>query len=385
MRIALALLLALRVTAPASAAQIRRNPAGEIYLYEVDSRRGLTSAMLSNVAIVNDGGAVLRLTRVDVELTANGDVRGSVVLQEAQLDAAARRMAALKSSGMLDLYDFAFQLGRYLDPATTLAGSTALQPNAALILPPTPLLVPSGADALTIRAVGTAGGAPVETTLQVPLRQYVQKNVYRYPLRGAWLNAVGPGFSEPHRWAPNEEFAMDIIRVGASGKSFKGNGSRLSDYYGRGQDVVAAADGVVVAVEARQPESSSRLRQPGESAEDFMKRTVAEQQTLLKNGPAGVAGNYVVIRHAGGEHSHYAHLAAHGVRVTVGANVKQGDTIARLGSTGNSTEPHLHFGVADGPDPLYARSLPVRFSGITTADGPQEPVHLQSGWIVEAQ
>ena len=101
-------------------------------------------------------------------------------------------------------------------------------------------------------------------------------------------------------------------------------------------------------------------------------------------GAAGVGGNFVVVRHSGGEHSHYTHLAAGSVRVKRGDKVASGQVLGKLGHTGNSTEPHLHFTVADGPDPLYARSLPVRYEGLTTADGPQEPVHPQSGWIVES-
>ena len=115
-----------------------------------------------------------------------------------------------------------------------------------------------------------------------------------------------------------------------------------------------------------------------------MARTMKEQAALLGRGAAGVGGNFVVVRHAGGEYSHYAHLAEGSVRVKPGDEVVRGQALGRLGHTGNSTEPHLHFTVADGPDPLYARSLPVRIEGLTTADGPQEPVYPQSGWLVES-
>ncbi len=54
-------------------------------------------------------------------------------------------------------------------------------------------------------------------------------------------------------------------------------------------------------------------------------------------------GNMVIIRHAGGVVSVYAHNRQN--RVREGRTVAQGDTIAEVGSTGRATAPHLHFEV----------------------------------------
>lgn len=58
---------------------------------------------------------------------------------------------------------------------------------------------------------------------------------------------------------------------------------------------------------------------------------------------AGGWGYTIVLRHAGGMKTRYAHASK--LLVQTGAQVNKGDTIALIGSTGRSTGPHLHFGV----------------------------------------
>ncbi len=82
---------------------------------------------------------------------------------------------------------------------------------------------------------------------------------------------------------------------------------------------------------------------------------------VVSAGWEGPYGYQVVIRHMDGKYSQYAHLSALNVRP--GQQVNSGQRIARSGSTGNSTGPHLHFEVRTAPgygsdiDPLaYLRS-----------------------------
>ena len=56
-------------------------------------------------------------------------------------------------------------------------------------------------------------------------------------------------------------------------------------------------------------------------------------------------GNMVLINHGNGYKTRYAHMVKGSIRVSVGDYVEAGQTIGKVGSTGNSTGPHLHFEV----------------------------------------
>ncbi|WP_406385545.1 transglycosylase family protein [Streptomyces sp. NBC_01618] len=83
--------------------------------------------------------------------------------------------------------------------------------------------------------------------------------------------------------------------------------------------------------------------------------------TVVSAGWGGAYGYQIVIRHSNGKYSQYAHLSA--LHVREGRHVFAGQRIARSGSTGNVTGPHLHFEIRTGPgygsdiDPLaYLRA-----------------------------
>ncbi|MFF7440951.1 peptidoglycan DD-metalloendopeptidase family protein [Streptomyces sp. NPDC008122] len=79
----------------------------------------------------------------------------------------------------------------------------------------------------------------------------------------------------------------------------------------------------------------------------------ASAGTVVKAGPNGggdgpAYGNAIVIKHANGTYSQYAHLSK--IQVHIGQKVGAGQRIALSGNTGNSSGPHLHFEIRTTPN-----------------------------------
>ncbi|MYS08477.1 peptidoglycan DD-metalloendopeptidase family protein [Streptomyces sp. SID6041] len=80
---------------------------------------------------------------------------------------------------------------------------------------------------------------------------------------------------------------------------------------------------------------------------------VAGSGTVVKAGPNGggdgpAYGNAIVVKHANGTYSQYAHLSK--IKVHIGQKVLVGQQIALSGNTGNSSGPHLHFEIRTTPN-----------------------------------
>jgi murein DD-endopeptidase MepM/ murein hydrolase activator NlpD len=183
--------------------------------------------------------------------------------------------------------------------------------------------------------------------LEVPPRP---ATVIASPLSGeGWFNANGCCEPTPHRsfrtaadglrFATPETFAIDWVQL-RGGRLFEGDGTKNEQYFAFGAEVRSATYGEVVVVRDGRPE---------ETPNNDPKNVVLEQD---------FGGNHVAVRVRPGVYAFYAHLQPGSIDVGVGDTVETGQRIGELGNTGNSTQPHLHFELSDGPDPLTSNSLP---------------------------
>lgn len=73
------------------------------------------------------------------------------------------------------------------------------------------------------------------------------------------------------------------------------------------------------------------------------------------------AGNYVVVDHGNNEFSIFAHLKNGFATVDKGDHVKAGDLPGKVGNSGNTTEPHLHYHMQNTDKIFMGEGVPVQF------------------------
>jgi murein DD-endopeptidase MepM/ murein hydrolase activator NlpD len=368
---------------PQKSVELRFCPASAVRSYPLESRRDLQSLLLQNVAVINHGNAPFKIADIDIELLQANRVVESRKLDREAVQRLADRGAKLQGAGILEQVAFQFCGTDLVGPSIKLAGATLDRDQALLIIEQ--IFAFRGArDTLRVRVHGNLDGRTTEFTGSIPIKSEFAQNKYIFPLRGVWYAGAGASFHTDHRWAVPEEFALDIAKIGESGLTHKGDGTRFDDYYAYGADVLAAAPGRVTGIANDQPEDPSAMQRPNETQEAYFARLQKEQAERLSKSLPVIAGNYVMIDHGKKEYSLYAHLQPGSVRAHVGDQVKAGDVIGKLGSSGNSTEPHLHFQICDEPNPLMCAGIPMNFSNVTIqwADLPRP---IQSGDVVTAK
>jgi N-acyl-D-amino-acid deacylase len=175
------------------------------------------------------------------------------------------------------------------------------------------------------------------------------------PLSGdSWLAANGPSNTSGHRRSLlaldgaariPQRFAIDWLQLMPDGSTHTGDPKDNKNYYAYGEEAIAVADGIVSAIKDGIPENV-----PGPTSR-------AVPITLET-----VGGNHVIVNLGDGVYAFYAHLQPGSIKVKVGDKVRRGRVLGLVGNSGNSTEPHLHFHLADANSPLASEGLPYALS-----------------------
>jgi murein DD-endopeptidase len=174
------------------------------------------------------------------------------------------------------------------------------------------------------------------------------------PVKGdRWWAANGTSnFDRHHRNAIMEffykpmigqRFATDWLQFAPDGRLYTGDGKHCSDYYCYGAELLAVAVGTVIEARDGIPE--------GIPPKNYA-------PTTFQN----VFGNSVVLDIGEGRYAAYVHIIPGSVTVKIGDSVTQGQVLGRLGNSGNSTGPHLHFHLCNGRDGIASEGLPFSFA-----------------------
>ena len=193
--------------------------------------------------------------------------------------------------------------------------------------------------------------------------------IVEFPLRGEWKAANSPGDKVPSHGTNKlaTRYAYDFIQVDWNrlGKpAYQGsffdyliNGKSLDNYYAYGQEVYSPFDGTVVAAEDGYFENE-KTNLFSDIANAYKNAHYFDPD---KDDVRSIAGNYVVIKYSDNIYAALCHLKTDSVVVSVGQKVKKGKLVGKVGYSGNSMAPHLHFQLMDSPDIRSANGLPVAF------------------------
>ncbi|MFC0012043.1 M23 family metallopeptidase [Devosia nitrariae] len=108
-------------------------------------------------------------------------------------------------------------------------------------------------------------------------------------------------------------------------------------------------------------------------------------------GNGGGYGNLLRIRHPDGRETYYAHLKAFAEGIAPGKAIGVGEVVGFVGTTGNSTGPHLHFEMRIAGAPVDPLQSSVLQAGLTTLSGSavdvltEQIVAVESGGRADAQ
>ena len=105
---------------------------------------------------------------------------------------------------------------------------------------------------------------------------------------------------------------------------------------------------------------------------------------MFRDDPRRYLGNAVALSHGNGEVSYYACLQQASMAVNEGELVKRGTLIGRVGNSGLTPGPHLHFHLMEGPNPFIDQGLPMKFSHFSAGGQVFEtPITIPTRMIVE--
>ena len=206
-------------------------------------------------------------------------------------------------------------------------------------------------------------GLPYDHSVDGELGEAV---VVEFPLRGErWVAVTTPGDRIPSHGVNmlGQRYAYDLLKVDERkgvhyhpASSLRGLliGGRTQECYAWGAVIHSPFDGEIV-------------RAVDGVGERSWLHPVREVALVLKNAltfrPSRlplILGNHIIAR-SGDVFAGFAHLAPGSVAVAAGQTVAAGEILGRVGHTGNSTAPHLHFQLMDSADLMTAKGVPCAF------------------------
>jgi murein DD-endopeptidase MepM/ murein hydrolase activator NlpD len=228
----------------------------------------------------------------------------------------------------------------------------------------------------------------MEVRAQVAPRDYRTKTSLILPLKGRVFIWDGHDFYSHHRRVPldatrvrqlgiganSNRYGADLVIMDERGRLYHGDPADKQNWYTYGAVIYAPGSGRVVAATNDVPDNEfdgTRINSP----------------QIPSNADPNL-GNYVLIDHGNGEFSVLPHMMPGSVAVKTGDLVRQGDSIGRVGFSGDALFPHVHYSLLTGQEIYRSEGIPAYFTRFRRLLGSKtidvNSGTLDSGDIVES-
>ena len=172
----------------------------------------------------------------------------------------------------------------------------------------------------------------------------MSKNKYRLPFNNLWFVEYG-GIKkkDSHSWnIISQRYAYDL-EIRKDNLPYHDDYKKIDNYYSYLEDVICPYDGWVISVENK-----------------YKNTRIIENRPVINdiNDPCG---NHIIIKHPHNEYSFLCHLEKDTITVKEGDLVKEGDILGKVGNSGNTQGPHIHFHIQNSPDIVSGKGIKITF------------------------
>lgn len=189
-----------------------------------------------------------------------------------------------------------------------------------------------------------------------------------FPLRGEWQAPTTPANRIPSHGTNRMglRYAFDFLQVDPENQNrfydtstlqFLLFGVPLEKCYCYGKSIYAPTNGEIIAITDGLSERK-RVHWLRESIIGIKKSLTFNEKT---DDFSIIAGNYIIMKCSNDVYLAFVHLKENSISVSMHERVQTGTLLGKVGHSGNSTSPHLHFQVMDSSNLKSANGLPCQF------------------------
>jgi hypothetical protein len=218
-------------------------------------------------------------------------------------------------------------------------------------------------------------GSQARTEVSVYPVVYKQKTTLVLPFAGTSLVTEGHDLLTHHRrnfpsthpliqqigiTGNNSRFAYDFVLVDDELKMFKNSPHSNEDFFCWRKPVLCPGDGKIISVANDLPDN------------EFNKPPLFDVEAHIREPEKSMKqhlGNHAIIDHGNSEFSVLVHILKGSVQVNAGDKVIKGELIGRVGTSGDSFFPHIHYQFQDGKSLLNSEGLPSKFESFDLVIG----------------